>query len=127
MSGFDSSSGKYQTNINKGNISDTISPRTKNLRAIRQEKDNNFREVERLSEQLTSENIKKIGNFLISESDPLRKRKIFDLMLMGLTNENALDIREQVIKLNQEGTEFRLSLYMGINGGSRSRYTWSCL
>ena len=98
MSGFDSSSGKYQTNINKGNISDTISPRTKNLRAIRQEKDNNFREVERLSEQLTSENIKKIGDFLISESDPLRKRKIFDLMLGGLTNENALDIREQVIK-----------------------------
>ena len=66
MSGIDSSSGKYQTNINNGNISDTISPRIKNLRFIRQEKDNNLREVERLSEQLTSENIKKIGGFLFS-------------------------------------------------------------
>ena len=66
MSGIDSSSGKYQTNINEGNISDTISPRIKNLRFIRQEKDNNLREVERLSEQLTSENIKKIGGFLFS-------------------------------------------------------------
>ena len=107
LSSIDSSSSKYQTNINEGNISDTISPRIKNLKFIRQEKDNNLREVERLSEQLTSENIKKIGGFLLSESDPLRKRKIFDLMLGGLTNENALDIREQVIKLNQEGTEFR--------------------
>ena len=50
---------------------------------------------------------KNIGGFLLSEADPLRKRKIFDLMLGGLTNENALDIRAQVIKLNQEGTEFR--------------------
>ena len=87
--------------------SESKQKRFENLATNIKQKESNLREVKELSQQLTSENITKIGNFLISESDPLRKRQIFDLLLSGLTTDNALEIREQVIKLDQEGTEFR--------------------
>lgn len=60
-----------------------------------------------LANDLNSSNIETIGKAVFEETDPLMRRKMFNLLLDKMTSDNALEIREQVIKLDEKGTEFR--------------------
>ena len=50
---------------------------------------------------LDSSEIKSIGQSMVSELNPLKRREIFNSLLEGMTLENAQEIREQIKKLNQ--------------------------
>jgi len=56
---------------------------------------------------LDSSEIKSIGQSMVSELNPLKRREIFNSLLEGMTLENAQEIREQIKKLNQYSSEFR--------------------
>jgi len=57
--------------------------------------------------KLTSASIKRIGQSLREELNPLKRRQIFNEFLQGMTLDNALEIREQIRSLDQNSSEFR--------------------
>ncbi len=57
--------------------------------------------------KLSSANIKRIGQSLREELNPLKRRQIFNEFLQGMTLDNALEIREQIRGLDQNSSEFR--------------------
>ena len=56
---------------------------------------------------LDSSEIKSIGQSMVSELNPLKRRSIFNSLLEGMTLENAQEIREQIKRLDQNSSEFR--------------------
>ena len=56
---------------------------------------------------LDSSEIKSLGQSMVSELNPLKRRSIFNSLLEGMTLENAQEIREQVKRLDQNSSEFR--------------------
>ncbi|MDP6858799.1 MAG: hypothetical protein QF426_03165 [Verrucomicrobiales bacterium] len=56
---------------------------------------------------LDSSRIKRIGQSLREELNPLKRRQIFNELLQGMTLDNAREIREQVKRLDQNSSEFR--------------------
>ena len=93
-----SKAGKLQTNIVASGDDNTPKPKTfeAELEALAE-----------LANDLDSSNIETIGKAVSEETDPLMRRKMFNLLLDKMTADNALEIREQVIKLDEKGTEFR--------------------
>ena len=56
---------------------------------------------------LNSTSIKRIGQSLREELNPLKRRQIFNELLQGMTLDNAQEIREQIKSLDQNSSEFR--------------------
>ena len=56
---------------------------------------------------LNSSQIKVIGQSMVSELNPLKRRSIFNSLLEGMTLENAKEIRDQIKRLDQNSSEFR--------------------
>ena len=56
---------------------------------------------------LDSSSIKRIGQSLREELNPLKRRQIFNEFLQGMTLDNAQEIREQIKNLDQNSSEFR--------------------
>ena len=56
---------------------------------------------------LDSTSIKRIGQSLREELNPLKRRQIFNELLQGMTLDNAREIREQIKSLDQNSSEFR--------------------
>ena len=57
--------------------------------------------------KLNSTSIKRIGQSLREELNPLKRRQIFNELLQGMTLDNAREIREQIKSLDQNSSEFR--------------------
>ncbi|MDA7664266.1 hypothetical protein N8557_00150 [bacterium] len=57
--------------------------------------------------KLDATNIKRIGQSLREELNPLKRRQIFNELLQGMTLDNAREIREQIKSLDQNSSEFR--------------------
>ncbi len=57
--------------------------------------------------KLDSTSIKRIGQSLREELNPLKRRQIFNELLQGMTLDNAREIREQIKSLDQNSSEFR--------------------
>ena len=56
---------------------------------------------------LSDWDIAELGHLMTKDSNPIRRRMAFARLLQGLTPENAKLIREQVMSLHHESSEFR--------------------
>lgn len=57
--------------------------------------------------QLNDARIAELGETALKDPNPLKRRAAFDELLKGLTEENALAIREQIKGMDQRSSEFR--------------------
>ncbi|MED5587026.1 MAG: hypothetical protein VYB61_11770 [Verrucomicrobiota bacterium] len=56
---------------------------------------------------LSDWDIDQLGQMMTKDSNPIRRRMAFSRLLQGLTPDNAKQIREQVMSLHHESSEFR--------------------
>jgi hypothetical protein len=59
------------------------------------------------SAALTKQDIRALGEKLRQSPDPIEQRLAFSKLLEGLTQENALLVREQIVHLDHRSAEFR--------------------
>ena len=57
--------------------------------------------------KLNSTSIKRIGQSIREELNPLKRRQLFNELLQGMTLDNAREIREQIKNFDQDSSEFR--------------------
>ena len=56
---------------------------------------------------LSEWDISQLGQMMTKDSNPIRRRMAFSQLLQGLTPDNAKQIREQVMSLHHESSEFK--------------------
>ncbi len=59
------------------------------------------------SKPLSEWDISQLGQMMTKDSNPIRRRMAFSRLLQGLTPDNAKQIREQVMSLHHDSSEFR--------------------
>lgn len=70
---------------------------------------------------LTKQDIRALGEKLRQSPDPIEQRLAFSKLLEGLTQENALLVREQIVHLDHRSAEFREFHYAwGAIGGAEA-------